>query len=170
MAQEYFEDNIHEQGSSFDFKGFLFKALNLWKFILVSIGFALIIAYFINVRKPNIYKLNSLISVENDQNPFFTANTSISFNWGGVSGKVGKVMTTVKTRTHNELVVDSLQYYMEYLQQGKYRLEDIYKRAPFIVELDNTKGQMLNQLLHLNLKGVYFKTMGLKPNILLKYL
>ena len=72
----------------FDFRGFLFKALNLWKFILLCLVVALIVAYLINVRKQNVYKLDSLISIENDQNPFFTANTSISFNWGGVSGKV----------------------------------------------------------------------------------
>src|SRR5690606_33296378 len=66
-----------------------------------------------------------------------------SFNWGGVSGKVGKIMTSVKTRTHNEFVVDSLEYYMQYLKQGKYRMEDIYKDAPFIVKLDKTKGQLL---------------------------
>ena len=103
------------------------------------------------MRKESIYKLNSLISVESDQNPFFTANTSISFNWGGVSGKVGKVLTSVKTRTHNELVVDSLQYYMEYLREGEYRKQDIYKNAPFVINLDQTKGQILNNIIENNL-------------------
>ncbi len=142
-----FEHQDHDQaepgGTSFDFRGYLFKVLNLWKFVLVCIGVALIVAYLINVRKQSVYRLSSLINVESDQNPFFTANTSISFNWGGVSGKTGKVMTTVKTRTHNELVMDSLKYYMEYLKEGKYRLEDIYKNAPFELQLDNSKGQML---------------------------
>ncbi|MEO8773225.1 MAG: hypothetical protein ABI371_02740 [Gelidibacter sp.] len=138
-------DYLEPRGTYFDFRGYLFKALNLWKFVLLSVAFALFVAYLINVRKQNIYKLDSLISVESDQNPFFTANTSISFNWGGVSGKVGKVLTSVKTRTHNELVVDSLQYYMEYLEQGKYRMEDIYKNAPFIATLDKTKGQILEK-------------------------
>ncbi len=76
-------DDIESQSISFDFRGYLFKVLNLWKFVLACIGVAMLIAYFINVRKQNVYKLDSLISVDNDQNPFFTANTSISFNWGG---------------------------------------------------------------------------------------
>src|SRR5690606_39833139 len=54
-------------------------------------------------------------------------------------------MTSIKTRNHNEKVVDSLQFYMNYLVQGKYRLEDIYKKAPFEVAIDKTKGQMLNR-------------------------
>ncbi|RZW39266.1 MAG: sugar transporter, partial [Flavobacteriaceae bacterium] len=123
-------EGIESGRVSFDFRGYLFKALNLWKLILLCIGFALIIAYLINVRKQNVYRLDTLISVENDQNPFFTANTSISFNWGGVSGKVGKILTTVKTRSHNELVVDSLQFYMRYMAEGEYRKIDIYKKAP----------------------------------------
>ncbi len=100
-----YNDDIEDADSGhigFDFRGYLFKILNLWKFVLICVGSALIIAYFINVRKQNVYKLDSLISVDNDQNPFFTANTSISFNWGGVSGKVGKILTAIKTRTHNE--------------------------------------------------------------------
>ena len=77
-------DYSEPRGTYFDFRGYLFKALNLWKFVLLSVAFALIVAYLVNVRKESIYKLSSLISVESDQNPFFTANTSISFNWGGV--------------------------------------------------------------------------------------
>ena len=110
-------DNNDNSALAFDFKGFLFKVLGLWKLVVLSIGAALCVAYLINVRKQNIYRLDSLISIENDQNPFFTANTSISFNWGGVSGKVGKVITSLNTRSHNEKVVDSLQFYIEYLVQ-----------------------------------------------------
>lgn len=140
-----FEDTDlnNSQGIGFDFKGFLFKALNLWKLILLCVGVALVIAYFINVRKQNIYRLDSLITVNNDQNPFFTANTSISFNWGGVSGKVGSILTEIKTRSHNEIVIDSLEYYKEYLEEGKYHLIDIYKTAPFDVVIDKSKPQAL---------------------------
>ena len=138
-------EHIESGGMTFDFRGFLFKALNLWKLVLLSIGLALIVAYLINVRKQNIYRLSSLISVENDQNPFFTANTSISFNWGGVSGKMGKTITTLQTRTHNEKVVDSLQYYMNYYVEGKYRKIDIYKQAPFTVDLDLSQPQVLGR-------------------------
>ena len=55
---------------------------------------------------------------------------------GGLSGKVGNIITEVKTRTHNELVIDSLQYFKEYLKQGKYHLIDIYKSSPFEVIID----------------------------------
>ena len=128
MAYNDIEDLEKDESSAlaFDFKGFLFKVVNLWKLVLLSIGIALCVAYFVNIRKQNIYRLTSLISVESAQNPFFTANTSISFNWGGVSGKVGNVMTALKTRTHNEKVVDCLQFYIQYLTEGKYNKIDVY--------------------------------------------
>ena len=134
---------------SFDFQGFLFKVLHYWKLIILCIGAGMVIAYFINVRKQNVYRLNALVSVESDQNPFFTANTSISFNWGGVSDKLGKVMTTLATRSHNELVVDSLQFYMQYYMQGKYRLIDIYTASPFVVRIDKFKGQALGKAIEI---------------------
>lgn len=147
MDYKDYEDieTLESQRVGFDFKGFLFKALNLWKLVLLCIGVALVIAYFINVRKQNIYRLDSLITINNDQNPFFTANTSISFNWGGVSGKVGSIITEIKTRSHNEIVIDSLEYYKQYLKEGKYHLEDIYKAAPFEVITDKARPQMLGK-------------------------
>ena len=58
---------------------------------------------------------------------------------------IGKVITTLNTRTHNEKVVDSLQFYMNYSVEGKYRKTDIYKNAPFYVVLDKSKGQALGK-------------------------
>lgn len=140
-------DYAQQKSFNFDLKGFFFKLLKFWKLFLLCIGIGLFIAHSINVRKQNIYKLSSLVSLENDQNPFFTANTSISFNWGGVSGKVGKTIIALKTRKHNERVVDSLQFYIQYLKEGKYRKEDIYKKAPFYIEIDKSKGQLLEKLI-----------------------
>ena len=139
------EIDFNELQSSFDIKAFIFKVISYWKVFVLTIAIGLSIAYYKNVRKENVYKLNSLISVENEQNPFFTSNTSISFNWGGVTNKVQTVMTTLKTRSHNEKVLDSLQYYIQYLEQGKYRKNDIYKNAPFIIDIDKSQGQLLGQ-------------------------
>jgi tyrosine-protein kinase Etk/Wzc len=146
-------EDIESGRLSFDFRGFLFKALNLWKVIVLSIGLALTVAYFINVRKPNIYRLETIMSVENEQSPFFSSNTSIQFNWGGVSGKVSTVMTAVETRTHNELVVDSLQFFKTYLAEGEYRLEDIYTQAPFEFRIDRNQPQLLNRLMEVQYRS-----------------
>lgn len=135
--------SFFENQSTFDFKGFLIKILSYWKWFIVSLLIAFTIAYQVNVRKEKIYGVESLINIKEVNNPFFTANTSLVFNWGGTSDKVQTVMTILKSRSHNELVVAKLQFYIEYLQQGKYNLQDAYGEVPFYVNIDQTKGQLL---------------------------
>ena len=54
-------------------------------------------------------------------------------------------MTTLATRSHNELVVDSLQFYKQYLKQGKYHVVDVYKASPFDAVIDKTQYQVLGK-------------------------
>ncbi|QLC67453.1 polysaccharide biosynthesis tyrosine autokinase [Flavobacterium sp. LPB0248] len=137
-----FENHLH-----FDFKGFLLKIVGYWKWFLVSLIIAFTIAYQINVRKEKIYEMQTLVSIKEENNPFFTANTSLVFNWGGISDQVNGISTILQSRSHNELVVDKLQFYTDYLEQGKYNLIDSYGAVPFYVDIDKTKGQLANTLI-----------------------
>ena len=73
--RQYYEDieDIESGRLSFDFRGFLFKALNSWKIIVLCIGVALTAAYFINVRKPNFDLENDLAHDWFDGSAFKTA-------------------------------------------------------------------------------------------------
>ena len=101
MAHE--DDHISDVGSTFDFKGFILKVISYWKLILLSIGISFAVAYYNNVRKLPVYQLGNTISIKDDQNPFFTSNTSLTFNWGGTSDKVNTAMTILRSRSHNEV-------------------------------------------------------------------
>ena len=128
----------------FDIKEYLIKVISHWKLFLAMLFLGLFIASFVNRYKEKKYSLNSLITVKEEQNPLFTSNTNIAFNWGGPSDKVETVITILKSRTHNEMVVDSLKYYIEYLQEGSYRMVDVYGKVPFKIELDSLSHQLLN--------------------------
>ena len=105
------------------------------------------IAYQVNIRKEKIYGLETLIVVKDENNQLFSSNTSLVFNWGGTSDKVQTVITTLKSRSHNEIVVRNLQFYINYYKQGEYNLIDAYGETPFKVVIDENKGQLANQLL-----------------------
>lgn len=139
--------SIFEDQSRFDFKGFLFKIASYWKWFVLSLTISFIIAYQVNVRKEKIYSMETLISVKEESNPLFTSNTSLVFNWGGTSDQVQTITTTLQSRSHNELVVDQLQYYIGYLTQGKYNLVDAYGAVPFYVSIDKTRGQLAGTLI-----------------------
>ncbi|TRX40126.1 polysaccharide biosynthesis tyrosine autokinase [Flavobacterium restrictum] len=138
---------IFESQTSFDFKGFLIKIGSYWRWFLVSLFIAFTIAYQVNIRKEKIYGIESLIEVKEENNPLFTSNTSLTFNWGGTSDQVQSIGTTLQSRSHNELVVDKLQYYIDYLAQGKYNMVDAYGVVPFYVAIDKSKGQLAGGLI-----------------------
>jgi len=138
---------IKDFNATFDFKGFLLKLLSYWPLFLISLLIGFGIAYYINIRKLPIYEVENMIAIKDAQNPFFTSNTSLTFNWGGTTDKVKTSIITLKSRTHNEKVVDKLDYYINYYKQGKYQLEDVYGKVPFLVEIDKTKPQVLNRLI-----------------------
>lgn len=134
--------SFFENQNNFDFKGFLLKILSYWKWFLLSLAICFVIAYQINVRKQKIYGMENMIAIREESNPFFTSNTSLVFNWGGTSDKVQTIITTLKSRSHNEIVVAKLDYFIKYLKQGEYELLDAYGEAPFKVEIDKSKGQL----------------------------
>ncbi|WP_295093604.1 tyrosine-protein kinase family protein [uncultured Flavobacterium sp.] len=138
---------IFENQSHFDFKGFLLKIASYWKWFLVSLIITFTVAYQINIRKEKIYGMQTLVSIKEENNPFFTSNTSLVFNWGGISNQVNGISTILQSRSHNELVIDKLQFYIDYLEQGEYNLIDSYGAVPFYVDIDKTKGQIANTLI-----------------------
>lgn len=149
MTEEFEIDQLQ---TNFDFRGFLMKLLSYWPLFLVSLIIGFSIAYYINVRKLPVYQISNMISVKDDQNPFFTTNTSLTFNWGGTTDKVNTAMVTLKTRSHNERVVERLQFYMQYLKDGEYQLENAYAETPFVVDVDTSNYQILNTLISIRVK------------------
>ena len=135
-------DVLESQQPAFDIKAFLFRALRYWWLFVLCICIGLFIIHQQNIRKQYSYTLGTQISVEDETNPLFTSNTSLTFNWGGVSGKVNTIKTSLKSRSIHEKVVDSLQFYMNYLKQSRFRKDDIYKAAPFRFQLTPNNYQL----------------------------
>ena len=150
---------------SFDVKEYVLKVISHWKLFVVMLFIALLVAFYVNKRKQRIYSLSSLITVKEETNPLFTSNTNIAFNWGGPSDKVETIITILKSRTHNEKVVDSLKYYISYLKEGSFRMEDVYGKTPFTVELDSMSSHLLNTPIKLEFLMVIIDVVSSKLNV-----
>jgi capsular exopolysaccharide synthesis family protein len=155
-----------DKQNNFDFKGFLIKTLSYWKWFVVGLIIAFSIAHQVNVRKQKIYGIETTIAVQEENNPLFTANTSLVFNWGGTSDKVQMISTTLKSRSHNELVVDKLQFYTDYLKQTKYFLQDVYGKVPFKITIDKSQNQLYEQFIKVKMlsKDTYRITIPFQNN------
>ena len=136
--------------NAIDFKAYFYKIISYWKLFLISTIVALLIANYITKRKAKKYKLDTIITVKEEQNPLFNSSTNILFNWGGASDEVETIITTLKSRKHNEKVINKLHLFVDYLKQGKYRLEDIYGKNPFEIEIDSTKFQIIGTPIQLH--------------------
>ncbi|QOD61080.1 hypothetical protein H9I45_01165 [Polaribacter haliotis] len=139
--------------SNIDVKDYLYKVLAYWKLFLVTIVIGLIIAKFMNGYMQKIYSLNTVISVKEENNPLFSTGTNIAFNWGGASDELETVKVTLTSRTHNEIVVKRLQFYVEYLKEDRFRLADVYGYTPFKVALNIKKPQLYGKLISLEITG-----------------
>src|SRR6478672_1332639 len=144
--------SFFENQNSFDFKGFLIKTGSYWRWFLFRLIICLTVAHQINIRKQKIYALETTIAIKEQDNPLFTNNTSLVFNWGGTSDQVQTISSTLRSRSHNEIVVDKLQFYINYLQEKEYFTQDVYGSCPFVVTIDKNKNQLAQ--LPINIKFV----------------
>jgi capsular exopolysaccharide synthesis family protein len=160
--------------SNIDVKKYLYKILGYWKLFLVTIIIGLIVAKFMNAYQEKIYSLDTIISVKEENNPLFSTGTNIAFNWGGSSNEMETVKVILKSRTHNEIVVKRLNFYINYFQEGRFRIEDKYGYTPFIVSLNTSKLQLYNKLIGIEITGddtfvVSFDFNELGSNSLINY-
>ena len=142
---------IKQTTNTLDLKGYVFKVLAYWKLFLVSLVIAFVIAKFMSGYKPKRYSLSTTISVKEEANPLFSTGTSIAFNWGGASDEVETIRAILVSRSHNEKVVKRLQFYIQYLEEGKYRKKDVYGYTPFKIVIDTLKPQLYNHLIKVDL-------------------
>ena len=119
-----FSENTSEHIS--DIKDYLIRIISNWKWFVLTIAIAMIIAFYVNLSSPKIYGLKATISVKEKSNPLFSSGTNIAFNWGGVSDQVESIRKALTTRSHNEKVVKELEFYIDYLKEGRFRNEDVY--------------------------------------------
>ncbi len=137
--------DFSNQENGFDLKSFLLKIISYWKWFLLSLLITFTIAYQINIRKQKFYSVNSTISIKEENNPFFTSNTSLVFNWGGTSDQINTIATTLKSRTHNEFVVNKMNYFIDYNKQEKYFETNVYGQIPFSVTIDKSQNQLIEK-------------------------
>ncbi len=143
-----FIENPNEQISNI--KDYIFRILSNWKWFVAAIAVAMTIAYYMNISTQKQYGLNTTILINEKQNPLFSSGTSIAFNWGGVSDKVQSIRKAIVSRSHNEKVVKELQFYIEYLEEGRFRYEDVYGRTPFTIKLQPNQYQLQNTLIKID--------------------
>ncbi len=137
-----------DQIGSFDFKDYLLRILGYWKLFIVAVAISLFFAKRKNDRAQRQFAMSTLLIMDEAQDPLFTG-TNIAFNWGGASNKVESVKAQFVSRTHNEQVVYDLDYYIDYLTPGEYRMEDDYGKVPYSLKINKDANQIYGKVIEL---------------------
>ncbi|HBH06875.1 MAG TPA: hypothetical protein DDX92_09780, partial [Flavobacteriales bacterium] len=135
-----------------DLKEILFKLLAEWRVYVVLLGMGLLIAYLFNRYSNRLYEISALIHVEEKNNPLLNSNVSLMFNWGGASDLIETRKFILLSRSHNERVLDRLNFEVGYYSSGRVKTRDMYKMAPYIVEFDEFHPQLFRTPLYVDIR------------------
>ena len=134
---------------AFDFERLIPRIINHWPLFILSVGFALGVAFYLNSWYfKNIYKTSATFRIGSGINNSNTmsASNSINFIWGGSNNRVQTLSYVMSSRTHNDFVVKETEGYVYYYEEGKLKKKDSYKTdAPFNVVVDTVHTQIINQ-------------------------
>jgi tyrosine-protein kinase Etk/Wzc len=134
------EVKTQAKSSSFDIKNYLLKLIAHWYLFVISIAIGLIYNFFDNRFKIESYSTNSTMLLNDDQQ-----NTQAVV--GGLQlfdyrKNYENEFGVLKSYALNRAAISELDFTISYFKNESFRSDvDLYKKTPFIVELDTTKQQ-----------------------------
>ncbi|MEI6456902.1 MAG: polysaccharide biosynthesis tyrosine autokinase [bacterium] len=138
-----------------DFRRVLNKYMKNWYLFLIAFIIAYIFANFRNRNIVPVYSLSTSVLIEDRSNKsVLDARSSISSDPLFMNSKlIENQISMLKSYTQIKQIIKNLGFEVSYLARGKYSLEEIYKRAPFIVEIDSAHRQPRTLNIYLKFTG-----------------
>lgn len=121
-----------------NFKKLLSEVTRLWYLVVIGVAISLGVAYVINKFAIPEYSTFSHFHISNENNPLSGVDLVIDPIGAGKksNGSVDKLVAVLKSRKHNEKVVDRLNLDISYFSNSGFVPLDIYKSSPFEVIVD----------------------------------
>ena len=148
-------NSTQQQEEGIDIKHVLLKIMGSWPILVISMIIGLSIALVVNRYSRNIYKLSTILSVEEAENPLGSSGVSLAFNWGGMDALESK-LALIESYTIQERVAESLGWEISYFSTGRLVESEAYKTSPIQIEFDPN---------HFQPVGVRFKVFFKGQNI-----
>jgi capsular exopolysaccharide synthesis family protein len=150
--QGYTASARDEDRDSINFKQTLLKYLKYWPFLAASLSVAILAAFVLNQYTPNHYKIQSKFLIQEEANPMNLFNFS-TIGSSGVLPKGEKFANEtimLKSRSVAEVVLDQLNFDVEYYEEGLLTNKEIYSKTPVKAEVDWTHPQLVNGYLRIS--------------------
>lgn len=134
MNFESNENDFSVEDSSFELKNIYRKILQKWLYITISIFICLVFGWFYTKISNPLYRVNSLFFIKEKESPLaLFGQTSLIDNAGmGLQNEV----IILKSRPIAMRVLETLDFQVEYFQEGSFTNTEIYLNNPVVVEVD----------------------------------
>jgi capsular exopolysaccharide synthesis family protein len=138
-----------------DFKRVLNKYVRNWYLFAVAIGIACLFAMVQNRYVIPIYSLSTSVLIEDKSNKsVLDQRGSISADPLFLNSKlIDNQISILKSFAQIRRIIENLDFTVSYFAKGKYIWEEIYKRAPFVVNLKPNHKQVKSERLDLKFIG-----------------
>ena len=152
------ENNIRseEQAEAFDPIKFILKYLKYLPYIILSIAFALIAAYFFNKTNPPVFQASSKFYINQEVGNNGVLNlTGLSkmVVSGGIEQEMANQSVFLKSRSVAEKALDKLDFNVDYFQPGIFSDIELYKSSPLVVQVDWTHAQLIGGKISISWTG-----------------
>ena len=133
-----------QTNDAFNFKKVLSEITRLWYLIVIGVAVSLAVAYTINKFATPIYSTYANFHVSNENSPISGIDLFID-PIGGSSKKsnssVDKLIAVLKSRKHNEKVVNKLNLRISYFKVDQFVTTDLYTSSPFEIIVDTISSE-----------------------------
>ena len=138
--EKKYKPQANSDDQSVDIKSIIFNCLSHWYLFVISIVVALIVGFFINRYKANIYQATATVLIKDDRSSFDPTSIMTNMSYSNMQN-IENEMTILKSWSLVERVVKKMGIEVTYMNKGRIATSEMYKSAPFDVEFDRSVPQ-----------------------------
>ena len=146
--------SLQNNEEKIDLKIFIDRYLIFWKYIIFSIATFLIIGFLYNRYSTKIYKSSTTILIKEESNNSLGSDDIFEgLDLFGGQKNIKNEIGILESFSLTKKTLKDLNFRTSYYHSGNLKSDDIYKKTPFIVNIDEFHPQLINQKFIIKLKS-----------------
>lgn len=133
----------NNEESSIDIKKLVFIFLDKWYLFAIGVFVALVVGFIINRFSPRVYQTRGTVLIKSDRSTMDATAIMTNINYSSFQN-IDNEIAIMKSYSMIEKAVKKMNLEVTYMGKGRVSSVELYKTAPFTVEIDTTKPQVTN--------------------------
>ena len=144
--------SLQNNEEKIDLKVFIDRYLIFWKYIILSIIIFLIIGFLYNRYSTKIYKSSTTLLIKEESNNSLGSDDVFEgLDLFGGQKNIKNEIGILESFSLTKKTLKDLNFRISYYHSGNLKSDDIYKKTPFIVDVDEYHPQIINQKFNIKL-------------------